>query len=440
MLVQPREELEVEIKGWLNLQSSNEDKATLAKALLALANHGGGYVIIGFSEVNASFQAAQGRPATLEHYRQDIVNGIVQKYAEPAFHCTVHLTSDPDGNVYPIISAPGGHKVPISAKRAGPNNETIQQHAIYIRRGGPASEIPQSAQDWDQLLTRCLDARRDELLNRIRDILSGTIGRPSEDASEAKRLHNWMDTCSSRWKSLTDGLPAGDPRKFPKGYQTFAYAVDGEIRQLCEQDFVEILRSSVVRHTGWPLWHLPASNDVKPYIFDDAVECWHGRDNGPFYGDPAHLDFWRISKTGLVFLMRGYEEDGLVADRRIISAGTVLDVGLPIWRLGEALLHAERLATNLCDGPTSILFRARYVGLQDRELISIDRRRDIGPGRICRQDNKELVVEADGRLISTQLPELLHALLSPLYALFDFFPLSRSLVNAEVEALRSHHF
>lgn len=43
LLLDPREALDVEIKGWLDLAGSDEHKATLAKAILALANHGGGY-------------------------------------------------------------------------------------------------------------------------------------------------------------------------------------------------------------------------------------------------------------------------------------------------------------------------------------------------------------------------------------------------------------
>jgi len=45
----PRETLEVEIKDWLNLDEK-EHQADLVKAILALCNHGGGYILIGFRE------------------------------------------------------------------------------------------------------------------------------------------------------------------------------------------------------------------------------------------------------------------------------------------------------------------------------------------------------------------------------------------------------
>ena len=48
-ITEPREDLDAEYKGWLDL-TSNEHKATLAKAAIALANHGGGRIVIGFAE------------------------------------------------------------------------------------------------------------------------------------------------------------------------------------------------------------------------------------------------------------------------------------------------------------------------------------------------------------------------------------------------------
>jgi predicted HTH transcriptional regulator len=52
LLLDLREAQDAEIKGWLDLRGNEEHKATLAKALLALANHGGGFVVIGFTETD----------------------------------------------------------------------------------------------------------------------------------------------------------------------------------------------------------------------------------------------------------------------------------------------------------------------------------------------------------------------------------------------------
>ena len=68
LLVDPREDLNFEVKNWLDLQGSNEDKATFAKAVLALANHGGGFVALGLLETDTGIVEADGRPVTLDGY------------------------------------------------------------------------------------------------------------------------------------------------------------------------------------------------------------------------------------------------------------------------------------------------------------------------------------------------------------------------------------
>ena len=49
LISEPREDLAVEYKTWLDI-TQEKGKATLAKACIALANHGGGFVVIGFDE------------------------------------------------------------------------------------------------------------------------------------------------------------------------------------------------------------------------------------------------------------------------------------------------------------------------------------------------------------------------------------------------------
>ncbi len=49
LVAYPREDLNCELKGWLNMDEG-EQAASLMKAVLALANHGGGFILVGFAE------------------------------------------------------------------------------------------------------------------------------------------------------------------------------------------------------------------------------------------------------------------------------------------------------------------------------------------------------------------------------------------------------
>ncbi len=440
LLVDPREDLDFEVKNWLDLQNSNEDKATFAKAVLALANHGGGFVALGLLETDSGIVEAEGRPATLDRYSQDLINGIVQNYCDPPFHCAVHIVASPDETLFPIVVVPGSHRIPVRAHRAGPHGNIVQNNAIYIRKPGPRSETPQSAQDWDDLLAKCLRNRRDEMFDQIRDLITGAVPQ-IEQPTEPARLEDWIRVGFERWHMLIQELPGHVGPRFPHGYYNFAYEIIGERRQISSAQLPDLLRASVVRHTGWPPFWYPTREGITPYPIDGAVECWLGGDTQtPAENrDAAHSDFWRIHPEGMAFLLRGFQEDGMEVQRlgrSPILPGTVFDITLPVWRIGETLLQAQRLAENLFEGPTTIRFIATYEGLSGRALTSIDHRCHVWEGCTARQNSISLNTHVDAQAIDTNLPEIVHPLLSPLYALFDFFDLSSQLVSEELSRMR----
>jgi hypothetical protein len=79
-----------------------------------------------------------------------------------------------------------------------------------------------------------------------------------------------------------------------------------------------------------------------------------------------------------MFLLRGYQED----TSSKISPGKHLDLTLPVWRTGECLLHASRLARRL--GTQTVDFSMTWTGLQGRELgVALSQMRHVMPGRTC---------------------------------------------------------
>jgi hypothetical protein len=444
LLIDPREELDCEIKNWLDLRNSNDDKATFAKAALALANHGGGFIIFGLTETAEGIVEADQRPVTLDDYNQDLINGIIQNYSDPPFHCSVYLIHNSVGAIFPIVVVPGGHRVPVTARRAGPNGNTVSANAIYIRKPGPRSETPQNAREWDELLGRCLTNRRDEMFSQIRDLISGAVPQV-EIQAPPERLFEWTNSGLARWADLTNELPAHVGAKFPFGRYYISYEIIGERRQIDNVDIPELIRGSVVRHTGWPPFWYPTRAGITPYPFEGVIECWLGGDpeEPPEQSDAAHSDFWRIDPNGLAFLMRGFQEDDGETRRHgapNLLPGTCLDVVLPIWRVGEALLHARSLAARFFHEPTTIKFQVVYEGLAGRSLISINGNRDIWANRIARQNSITLSTHFAAQSLDQNLPEIVHPLLAPLYNLFDFFDLPMQMVSEELQRLRAGRY
>jgi hypothetical protein len=443
LLAYPREDLGTELKSWLDL-SNESNKANLAQAMLALANYGGGYIIIGFAENGGTWIPATPRPANLDMYNQDIVNGIVQGYAEPPFHCSVYHQAHPQtGETYPIIVVPGESKVPIRAKKDGPNKEHVKQFSYYIRRPGPKSETPQSAQEWDELIGRCVRSSKQDLIEDFRRILlgfgtsvqlpspQGTLVQTSNPQEEtSQRFDQWISDSRKRWEALVaEKLFNEQPSRYSQGTWTASYVIDAQIKEQGLGPFLEILRNVQGHETGWPVWWVPNRSEIAPYPNSGLIECWLKESS---FAGPAHSDFWRASPKGMMFLLRGYQED-----EEPQLAGKIFDVTLPIWRVAECLLHAQRLAKAFDIDSATIIFQLSWSGLSNRILKSwANPRRIMWNHYQSKQDSTTSNIKVSSSEISTNLPEIVSSLTRSLYESFDFFEAPQKMIEEELATMR----
>ena len=185
------------------------------------------------------------------------------------------------------------------------------------------------------------------------------------------------------------------------------------------------LREVKGRETGWPVWMLPEGGDkVREAIVGDSIECWI-RDSDP-------VDFWRANPQGRMFLLRRLQED---YDFPGIKSGTFLDLILPIWRTGECLLHAGRMAGRL--NADYIELEMTWHGLAGRELLA-----KAGPvtrllvhGKICHDAEVRTRITAARESIAENLSRLVKELVSPLYARFDFFEPNDEIYTSELNRM-----
>jgi hypothetical protein len=428
LLRYPREDLSIEIKNWLDL-SDEMARANIAKAILALANWGGGYVVLGFSEIEGQHVPADDRPPSLSAYNQDTVNDIVSRYADPPFQCAVHHVQHPDdGNLFPIIVVPGGHRTPIRAKRDDPDRKHVQNNCYYTRRAGPSSDQPRSPREWDDLIKRCIIAGRDDLLDSFRKILYG-LGEVPETKPATDNARIWERECVSRFETLVATQLADEtPSRYANGIWTAAYVLEGDFTRPDQIELLELLRRVKGHETGWPPWWVPTKDGIAPYPIDGIIECWLKES---ISADGAHSDFWRVSPEGRCFLLRGHHEDSEGG----FAPGAVLVYSSVIWEVGQILLHLRRFAMAVGTEGTATL-RMRWTGLTNRRLSSWRGGSYDYPKRTCRQDVVESEVRIDTQSIDDALPELVGRVTKPLFTAFDFYTASPQLLQREVDQLR----
>lgn len=264
----------------------------------------------------------------------------------------------------------------------------------------------------------------------------GLVEEPAEDGAQEA----FAQEAFARWRTLTEKLPEGSPARFPHGWYRFDYALEGDLKDIELHRFEDVLTKAVTRHTGWPVWWVPTRKEIAPYEIDGSIECWLAPADDKTdraHQDAAHCDFWRAAPTGRMFLIRGYQEDG----QETFAPGKIFDTGLPIWRMGEALLHAARLASLMKRDESSAItvkFRALYSGLTGRILKAwANPLADLlVEGSAARSDEAMLESVIPAADIEKNLATYIFPLVSSLYERFGVTGLSISRVQAEVELLQ----
>jgi len=274
-------------------------------------------------------------------------------------------------------------------------------------------------------------------LAKALDILRvvGLVDEPVEGDEQSR----FVRQASERWRQLTTSLPPDSPARFPNGFYRIDYWLEGDLKIPELGAFERILEKAVVRKTGWPPFWLPTREEIRPYQIDGAIECWLAPQSADLergFSDPAHCDFWRASPTGNMFLIRGYQEDG----SETFPPRSILDTTLPLWRMGEVLLHAERLASLLRKKRSSsvvIHFRAMFTGLGGRVLRSWANPLSdmLLEGHAARSDEVVLEATLSADDVEGKLPEHLAPLVRSLFDRFGIAGLSVKRVEAEVHRL-----
>jgi hypothetical protein len=435
-LISPTETLDFEVKGWLDL-SDREACGTVAKALIALENHGGGFLLIGFTEDQGRLIPDANRPPNLEQYGTDAVNAIVSSFAEPSFHVHATVQKHPEtGEEFPLVRVTGGSKVPVRSRRATPS-ESVKQNVYYIRRPGPKSEAPMDGAEWDALIRRCVLNQRSEIIDLLRSFIPSVApGNLQTLVDERAALNQFVADSFGRWSAINNGLPNEDPSKIKHGWFSFACQIVGQSKGLPPAQTIQAIER-LRKYTGWPIFVALHQPENKPYLKDGAIEASLTKLKQP---SPAHADFWRVHPEGYFYVLRGYQEDDmetLAESRKARAPGTGLDLTLPVWRVAEFLLRSEDLGRAMYEDGFSMLVRCEWSGLTGRELFMFNLRRMLSDGHRCAADDVATEGSFLQAAITDVLPDVVKRLTADLYQHFDFFQPPEKFFDEEIALMKS---
>ena len=466
LLVDPKETPSAEYKSWLNLSGRRDrerdrerdrdrdrdhDRATLAKAAIALANHGGGVIVLGMREDKEDGGALYSTPfpEVLKRYAQDDINNAVNRYADPQLHCDLSFVGHPKTGVeHAIIGVPVDTQVPVMTLKG--RKGVINAMRCYVRKPGPQSEEAQTSEEWRILLDRCVRARRADMLDAIRSIVHGAPpdassvdaiqsiahGTPQDASSEHAKHDIFVREARQRWKELVENPHVENQARMPHGHYEFSFEILGvDPIPTLEELHERLKKADEIRHTGWGPFRYADRDTFRPYPFNEQlIEAWLGNPKGDWPGrTSATCDFWRVHPDGRMFLQRGYEED---CDE--VFAGKSFFREQPIRSVAEVMLYVARFSRLYGSNNPTIVTKCLYSGLQGRELKDFRHQRIMRGPWACGEYRKKLEIRATVEEIEDNLEEIVDTLLRPLYELFSRYKLEKHMVSRVIKELKRH--
>ncbi|HWU81120.1 MAG TPA: hypothetical protein VN158_13770, partial [Caulobacter sp.] len=177
LLRKPSEALQVEVKTWLDPRV-DADIAKLVKAIFAIRNRNGGYLILGLNNTTMQPDSYALDKGVGVLFHIDAIQGLVSRFASEAFEVVVALR-ERDGQVHPVIVVPEGVRVPAVVKRdlRGEGGKVLLREGdVYFRTlqsNGTPSSARLAPSDYAEMLEICFENREADIGRFLRRHLSG---------------------------------------------------------------------------------------------------------------------------------------------------------------------------------------------------------------------------------------------------------------------------
>ena len=383
LIENPQELLSVELKDWFDPQLP-EGMAKLVRAVLALRNENGGYLLIGFDDKT---RKPTNPPASLVGittvFHHDTVQGIISKYSSDSFPVMVDFPINGPRQVV-VISVPPGVVAPVACKadlRVG-GTLLLRESDVYVRTltsNGTISSARASWRDLNALVRKCFDNRESDHAGFLLKVFAGIS--PDNIKTVFENLSAVAEQGISAGISAEKFIQYGVERfsavvaerklELPTiGYWDIGLRISGAMPEhFPNREFLNLINTSNPHLTGWPIWlnSLPfADNSAHPYLFDGRWEALIYSPPENRWGAWGHLDFMVLDPSGTFFLRRGFQDDiGGSSDE---SRGKILDPLLQVLRTAEALVVGQAFAKALAgsNDQVALHFAFRWTGLKGR--------------------------------------------------------------------------
>ena len=449
LLQQPSETLQVELKTWLDPRDK-EHTAKLVKAIFAIRNRNGGFIVIGYGNSTQRPDQFDLSESVEKLYHIDEIQGLVSRYANDSFEIDV-LLREHEGQRHPIIAVPEGVKVPVIVKRDlddNKGNRLLKRGDLYVRTlksNGTPSSAEVSPDDYTDLLDLCFENREADIGRFVRRQLSGIdnqvvntllgVGSTDPMQQHRERAIALIRDGENHAEIAAEKCAATEKLLIVKEYLTMHVGLvldPAKPDEIPTKGFLNKVFVSNPRYTGMPIWFDSrdfVNYDHRPYVSGDAWQALIVALDERSWTKCA--EFMRFNPKGEFYLKRVMQDDFTVATSK------VMDVVLMIYRVAEVLAVGLNIARNIgWNSDSTACFAFRWTGLNERILSSW-----AGPrwydvtGGTSHSDEAEAFVYVPLEVSHSALAPHVAKAVGPLFALFDGYEPPQEIIEKCVQKM-----
>ncbi|MBI5267697.1 MAG: ATP-binding protein [candidate division Zixibacteria bacterium] len=281
-----------------SIQWDESTKYELIKDIIAFANRGGGYIVVGYDE-SQSTSVSRRTGMLEEHLHSWEVTSVAQslnQFASPSINVEIVKVEDAtEQRLYIVIKIPSHGAMPhlcVKDKHDSKSRPVLRRAALYFRNKNKSCEEISDPIDYNELIRRCVLADSHKLMSHFAEVL-GSARDLSHSSMPAVSDHG---TELDKLYQEAEGL--GCPIETNSVYLECACSrVNGDMPVDIEQ-CKKALAGACWDYNGWPFLFFLGHHkkEVSPQ-YGDA--CIFGVHDSTFVR--RHFDYWKFDYGRGVF-------------------------------------------------------------------------------------------------------------------------------------------
>lgn len=319
----------------------------LVKDILAIANTKGGWIVVGVTEGATGFAWTGLTDDQCKPFETSRLNRFLQNYADPPINTHV-IKHTSQGNNFVVIEIPRFPDTPHICQKDYPG--VLAAGAVYVRTDNNESAPVKDSSDVRAIIEQATRNRADQLLASFRAVLTSTPP-PATAAADLEEF----ETQSRQARGRCAELIRNDAQSL--GFrETVFYPLKFDRLRFTIADLEQMADSGCVAYRGWPyIFYSEKRADLIRHL-DDSLEM--------ALADAGMFQFWRLYRSGCLYVKEMFHEDGHAGWRDERVLGTISWA----YTCAEAVQCLVDLYAGRFPDDETIRLQMRLYGVQDRRL------------------------------------------------------------------------